>query len=210
LAAKERGFGRMLRALGRGVKLVLLSLGALLALVTIAPPRWYAEKLAGDWPEPKGSTLIVLGGDSVEPGMIGLTSYWRTMYASMAWKSGGYRYVVLSGEQRITDPMRDFLTATGVPREVIGGESKSTSTRENALFTAQLVHEYPGPYVLLTSDYHMYRAQRAFRRAGVTVVPRPFPDALKRMNDWRLRWDVFVDLVQESGKIGYYWARGWI
>ena len=106
--------------------------------------------------------------------------------------------------------MRGFLVSLGVPAEAVRIEASSRNTRENALFTARMFNTGVGPTVLLTSDYHMYRAHRAFTKAGLTVVPRPFPEALKRMNDWRLRWSVFVDLVQESGKIVYYRARGWI
>jgi hypothetical protein len=45
---------------------------------------------------------------------------------------------------------------------------------------------------------------------GDLFEPRPFPDALKRANSWRQRWPVFLDLVAETAKIGYYLARRWI
>jgi uncharacterized SAM-binding protein YcdF (DUF218 family) len=187
----------------------LASLGGLLLLVTIFPPRWYVRWLSGDWTEPKSGVLIVLGADSTDVGMLGIASYWRSMYAVLAWKGGQFRHMILSGENAITVPMRDFIVCNGVPADAITIEGRSTSTRENAVFTAQIVRQFPGPYVLLTSDYHMRRASRAFRKAGLEVVPRPFPDALKRLNDWRDRWGVFLDLIQESAKSGYYWARGW-
>ena len=68
----------------------------------------------------------------------------------------------------------------------------------------------PGRKVLLTSDYHTFRAVRALRKTGVMVIPRPIPDGVKRAGSWNLRWDVFQDLLIESTKIAYYWARGWI
>jgi len=37
-----------------------------------------------------------------------------------------------------------------------------------------------GTSVLLTSDYPVYRAVPAFRRAGLEAVAGPFPDAGKR------------------------------
>ena len=64
--------------------------------------------------------------------------------------------------------------------------------------------------MLLTSDYHMLRAKRAFLKLGVVVQPRPIPDALKRATNWQGRWPVFLDLVSETTKILYYRARGWI
>jgi len=63
---------------------------------------------------------------------------------------------------------------------------------------------------LLTSDYHMFRAHRAFTKAGLAVAPRPFPDAIKRSQNWENRWPVFVELCNETAKICYYYIRGWI
>ena len=65
-----------------------------------------------------------------------------------------------------------------------------------------------GRKVLLTSDYHMFRACRAFRKAGLEVAPRPFPDAGKRAANWLGRWPAFLDEVVETLKIGYYFVRG--
>jgi len=45
-------------------------------------------------------------------------------------------------------------------------ENYSRSTRENALNTARLLAGDTGTLVLMTSDFHMYRALRAFRKAG--------------------------------------------
>jgi uncharacterized SAM-binding protein YcdF (DUF218 family) len=189
---------------------VLACVGALLALTTLLPPRWYVTMLAGPWRDPGGAVLIVLGAEVVEGPMIGEGSYWRSVYAVRAWREGGFQHVILSGDAGITEPMRDFLVCHGVPPGAITLEGRSTSTRENALFTAETVHRFAGPYVLLTSDFHMWRAWRAFRKAGVNVEPRPIPDIGKRLNSWRQRWPIFLDLVAESGKIAYYQARGWI
>ena len=107
-------------------------------------------------------------------------------------------------------PMQDFLRCHGIPAEAIVLEPKSTSTRENALFTKDLLAAEPGTKVLLTSDYHMFRAHRAFLKAGLMVEPRPIPDVRKRSTRWRGRWPAFLDLMQEYCKIAYYRARGWI
>jgi uncharacterized SAM-binding protein YcdF (DUF218 family) len=98
----------------------------------------------------------------------------------------------------------------GVPEEIIHLEDASTNTRENALYTAALLKAAPGRKLLLTSDYHMFRSARAFERAGLGVATLPFPDVRKRVNSWRGRWPAFLDLAEESLKIGYYFVRGWI
>ena len=64
--------------------------------------------------------------------------------------------------------------------------------------------------VLLTSDYHMYRALRVFQKAGLNVAPRPFPDIVKRSSSLTERWPAFFELWEESVKTAYYWFRGWI
>ena len=110
----------------------------------------------------------------------------------------------------IAKPMRDFLECRGVPRTAIEIEARSRGTHENALYVAELLAGVSGRKVLLTSDYHMFRAHRAFKKAGLAVLPRPFPDARKRASNWTGRWPAFLDLVEETLKIGYYYARGWI
>jgi uncharacterized SAM-binding protein YcdF (DUF218 family) len=62
----------------------------------------------------------------------------------------------------------------------------------------------------MTSDYHMFRAVRTFRKAGLAVSPRPIPDALKRYGSRLNTWSAFVDETAESVKIVYYAFRGWI
>jgi uncharacterized SAM-binding protein YcdF (DUF218 family) len=66
---------------------------------------------------------------------------------------------------------------------------------------------FPGRKVLLLSDYHAFRAYRSFRRAGLELVPSPFPDALKRVGMWWKRWLAFIDLCIEISKIGYDKSR---
>jgi uncharacterized SAM-binding protein YcdF (DUF218 family) len=68
----------------------------------------------------------------------------------------------------------------------------------------------PGKTVLLTSDYHMFRAHRIFRKRGIAVLPMPIPDIVKRGNAWDQRWPAFIEELEETGKIVYYFLRGWI
>ena len=126
----------MIRILLRTFVGALVCLGGLVLLVTLAPPRWYALYLSESWPEPRGAVLIVLGADVIDNGMLGQSSYWRSLMAVSTWKSSTFRQVVLSGDYRTTAPMRDFIVCQGVPAEAVLIEGRSTSTRENALFTA--------------------------------------------------------------------------
>jgi uncharacterized SAM-binding protein YcdF (DUF218 family) len=173
--------------------------------------RWFCSwggLLAGSWEESRGDVLVVLGGGMLEGGVIGENTYLRAFYAARAWREGGFRAIVVSGGNAATG-MRDFLACHGVPATAIHVESKSTSTRENALYTQPVLTRLAGRAVLLTSDFHMFRARRAFRRAGSELAVRPVPDVRKRAAGWLGRWPAFLELVQESIKIVYYRARGW-
>lgn len=190
-------------------------LGLAVMVVTCTPlVRWWAVALAGPWTDPRGDVMIVLTGNVLGNGIIGETSYWRSAYTVMAWREGGWRQVIVSGEGGASFPgneaMKVFLESGGIPEGAILADTQSLSTRESALNLARIVPQMPGRKILLTSDYHMFRAVRAFRKAGVTIIPRPIPDAIKRAGSWNLRWQVFQDLLIETSKIAYYWGRGWI
>jgi uncharacterized SAM-binding protein YcdF (DUF218 family) len=194
----------------------VLFTGLFLLLQLTPLMSWYAGKLAGNWTDADGDILIVLAND-VEPGdILGLSSYWRTVYAIRAWREGHFRTLVVSGGQPPggSEPMAAvigrFLEANGVPRDKIVLESAAQSTRQNALFTARLIGRQPGRKVLLTSDYHMYRASRAFAAAGLPVTPRPFPDVIKQANTWFNREYCAGVLAGETAKIAAYQLRGWL
>ena len=193
------------------VRIGLTYLGLAWVLVTLTPvTRWYAAMLAGPWLEPKGDILIVLGADEPTDGLIGPATYWRSLYAVRAWREGGFRWVVVSGGNGLADSMKDFLQFEGVPGDKIVVERRALSTRENALYTADLLNHMTGPKVLLTSDFHVYRSVRAFQKVGLPVLPRFFPYAFKRFNSWPERWPLFMDLCIETVKIVRYRISGWI
>lgn len=201
---------RLLRYAWRGVVVCLACLGALAAIISVVPvTAWYGKALAGPWYDPEGEVLIVLGGSAVSEAFFGLDTYWRTVYAAAAYGQRPFRKVVVCGAG-VARPMRAFLILAGVPEGAIQEESASRSTRENAMNAARLLRAETGRKVLLTSDYHMFRAYRAFLKAGLAVEPRPFPDAIKRSGRPAERWSVFLQEIEETLKIVYYGARGWL
>ena len=201
----------MLHRAYAGLRVALALLGLILLVVTVTPlGTWYARTLAGPWNDPDGDILILLGSDDPNDGFIGGATYWRTVYGARAWRDGHFRTIVVCGGLGIAESMRDFLLFERVPADKIVLENRSVSTRENALFAAPLLMNMPGRKVLLTSDFHMYRSIRAFKRVGIEAQPRPIPYALKLGNDWTQRWQVFLGLITETAKIAGYRLRGWI
>ena len=195
--------------LRRGAIYICAALGLTMLLATFSPfVAWYARRLAGPWNDPRGDILIVASGASLNGFPDGNTIL-RCMYAVYAYREGGFRKIVVSGYQTSTH-MRNFLIAEGVPPSVVVTEEAANSTRENALYVARLLANDSGSKVLMTSDYHMFRAVRAFRKVGLKVAPRPIPDALKRVGNRLRLWPAFVDEAVESLKIVDYALRGWI
>ncbi|HEU5401865.1 MAG TPA: YdcF family protein, partial [Terriglobales bacterium] len=134
----------MRRVLRVGLLLLVL-LGALMVVVTVTPlVRWWAIRLASPWEDSRGDTLIVLSGSSGGDGIIGYGTYLRCEYAVRAWREGGFRSVVVTGGSKTGEaeaiPMKNFLVAEGVPESVIVLETRANSTRENALYTKDLLH----------------------------------------------------------------------
>ena len=166
--------------------------------------------LSGTIDQPRGDILIVLGNDANVDGTIGLSSYWRAIYAVRAWREGNFHEMVISGGGGIAQAMGVFIVAEGVPAGAVRLEERSTNTRENASFVAEMLRQTAGRKILLTSDFHMFRAWRAFRKYGLETVPRPLPDAAKRAGSYRERWPLFLDLATETAKIAGYRMRGWI
>lgn len=186
--------------------------GALLLLATFSPLNgWWTGWLSDSWDKPQGDVMILLGGDAVDEKTLGEMSYWRCVYAVWLWREGKFRQVIVSGggAESIAAPMADYLISHGVPREAVTLEPASHSTRENAVNTAALVRAGAKP-VLVTSDFHMLRARRAFRKAGVETLAFPVPDAVKQNNNWRRRWLVFLTQAEETVKIAWYRWQGWI
>jgi uncharacterized SAM-binding protein YcdF (DUF218 family) len=195
---------------------MLAALGLLFLTVSFTPlVDWWAILLRGDDYADKGDVLIVLSGAMGEDGSMGWNSYLRTTYAWWAFRDGGFRDVLVSGGAiaspwPVAKAMAEFLKFQGVPPEAIHLETQSHSTRENALYSAPLLKSLPGRKVLLTSDYHVFRARRAFGKAGIDVSVLPVPDVLKRSGRSLSRWSCFIDLLEETMKIGYYGVRGWL
>jgi len=196
-----------------GLRAVALLLGSTMIVVTVTPVvDGLGALLAGRWDEARGDTLIVLTGSSLENGVIGESSYWRSVYAVLFWREMQYCTIWITGHgdgaRTAAELMRDFLVGQGVPGERIRVETISRNTRESAEAMARILAADGGRKVLLTSDYHMFRSRRMFARAGLAVATLPVPDARKRGGHWRTRWPAFLDVAEEMTKIVWYSVRG--
>jgi uncharacterized SAM-binding protein YcdF (DUF218 family) len=200
---------RSMRILGRWLFRSLAVVGLVTTLVILTPVvSWWVLACSGPIQQPKGDILILLSAAADDKDGISYSSYWRARYALLAWQTGGFKNIVIAGGGG--PGILKFLAAYGIPRDAIIAESQSTSSRENGLAIARLIPDLPGKKVLLTSDYHMFRAIHAFRKLGIDVEPMAVPDLLQTTAHWYGRFPAFETMLVESAKIGYYKLRGWI
>ena len=199
----------ILRSTSRCLTRVLAAIGLVTVLALATPiDYWWAHAYSGSIEQPTGDVLIVLSAASDDQGLISFSSYWRARYALMAWKECSFQKIVISGGG--SPGIADFLVLEGVPREAIVTEWRSATTHENGVETARLIQDMPGKKVLLTSDFHMFRAIRVFRKLGIDVTPMPIPDVLKASEHLNGRITGFQTMTVESFKIVYYKLHGWI
>ena len=138
------------------------------------------------------------------------------------YRLGIIKHILVSGGNGKTDDnhfregawVKGELKTFGVPDSVIFVEDKSNNTRENAMYSKQILvaqHLQP-PYLLITSAYHIPRAALIFRKAGVPVVPFPCNYTAGRgsFSFWDLlptpstliSWDPYI-----KETVGYWWYK---
>jgi uncharacterized SAM-binding protein YcdF (DUF218 family) len=116
---------------------------------------------------------------------------------NITWK---YAWASLMQEQAL------FL---GVPKNAILLEEKSTSTKENAVYTREIMkrHRYTS-LILVTAAYHSKRAEEIFKKimgSEVSVLSAPAEESKFRFEDWwkreRDRKAVLIEFFK------FFWFR---
>src|ERR1051326_3616429 len=101
----------------------------------------------------------------------------RLFQAVELYKTGVIKKILFSGGSgSIEFPymkegmfVRRFLLTLGIPDKDIWIEGESRNTRENALFSKELIDKKnfsSGKFLLITSGYHMRRSLACFRKVG--------------------------------------------
>jgi len=155
-------------------------------------------------PGQEAEAIVVLSGgarppNASQPEAVPLPdTYLRSVHAAWLYKhwrplpviaSGGAQN---SGGERVilADVMRGILEKEGVPGSMIWTETKSHSTYENAVYTAEVLRRRNiRKIVLVTEGYHMLRAAKCFRRQGLEVVPAA---CSYRYLQFTGRWQQFI------------------
>ncbi|KQX45546.1 MULTISPECIES: YdcF family protein [unclassified Streptomyces] len=143
-----------------------------------------------------GSGLI--GGRRVPPLLASRLDRGRQVYEALAARDrgrGGPPVLITSGGQGPDEEvpeshaMADYLVERGFPADAVVREDRSRTTDENMLFSKELMErDRPGSScVIVTNNFHAFRAALTARRAGVDgqVVGSPtaayfWPSAIMR------------------------------
>ncbi len=153
----------------------------------------------------------------------------RVTHALNLYHSGKVRKILFTGgnaklfedPNRDNSPIFDFYVMCGVAPEDIIIESASINTRENAAFVKQLIekNDRNGKVILITSAFHMRRAEACFKKAGLNVsgFSTDFKSALP---EDRFAFGSFIPsievlsfwnfLIKEWVGYAVYWMAGYI
>lgn len=134
---------------------------------------------------PQAGCVLLLGG-AVSPALAPRVDVElgepvdRVYKAAQLYRAGKARMVIVTaGNQPWSlspwaeaDLIRDLLVEWGVPAEAIFLEGSSRNTRENAIFSKNLVDSINcETSLLVTSAAHMPRAVAAFQAVGLSITP---------------------------------------
>ncbi|MCC6250952.1 MAG: YdcF family protein [Bacteroidia bacterium] len=128
---------------------------------------------------------IVLGGVSFWDHEINRIQFGRSsdrVFQALELYHLGYvkKIILVGGSGSINYPedkesieIKDYLMNLGYKSEDIIIESQSRNTHENAKYTKQVIDSLgmKGPYIMVTSGFHMKRAQLCFQKYGIESTP---------------------------------------
>jgi uncharacterized SAM-binding protein YcdF (DUF218 family) len=198
---------------------VLAAWGLALTVVLFTPlVDWLGRRFyVPDTPE-SADAIVVLGAWVSETGELNESGMRRSLLAAELYRSGVARFVVVTGDGSLepgaasaVGAMAQLIRYAGVPEAAIECETGSDDTHESAIHIASLAQTRKWSRIALVTDaLHMYRSVLAFRKAGLTLLPRSasFGELQSERPTARLR--KLTAIVHEYGGLLYYWWRDWI
>ena len=179
---------------------------------------------------PKADVIVVLGGHTAggrpnwfEP-YTKETAVTRSEAAAKLYKAGRAPFVIVSGaaldggipEAQV---MANTLLREGVPENAIIAEESSLTTRENGVYTRDVMNTLGFEHALLvTSALHMPRSMGVFQELGINVTAAPWKPQIvipqsPDFNLWLPDQRAFIaarSIIKEYAGILVYWLRGWL
>jgi uncharacterized SAM-binding protein YcdF (DUF218 family) len=134
-------------------------------------------------PDEDVNYCVVLGAGIFPDGRMSLSLKIRLDNAKAYLEEHEDVVCIVSGGQGVTEPiaeavaMRDYLVAHGIDETRILTEANSYSTHDNMTMSAQVMEEYDATLektaVIVTSDFHMFRALAVAKNRGISGYGLP-------------------------------------
>ena len=127
---------------------------------------------------PRGDAIVVLGGGVYNSGRLKASSFKRLITGFVLHKKTGLPIILSGGAAISVIPeakiMKELLKTFGVDEEYIYAELNSRDTGENAKYVKKVCQRIGCERIILvTSGFHMRRAEALFKKEGFKVVPYP-------------------------------------
>ena len=126
------------------------------------------------------------------------------------------------------EDMTELLLLLSVPEDAIWQQPRSQNTREDALYSAEILAENEiDEIILVTSAMHMPRSKALFKNQGLNVIPAPVDFTITEHN-WHTTFnpnlgEFFIQLLPSAGSLNLttnvireyiglliYSLRGWL
>ncbi len=132
----------------------------------------------------RADVIVVLGAGVQRDNTPGLAMRRRVSHAADLWRDGYAPAIICTGgkpgnrTRSEADACSELLIKEqGLPESAVFQEDQSRSTEENAMFTHVMMRAHGWNTAIVVSDnYHLFRAQRLFNNEGITVFTSPAPE----------------------------------
>ncbi|MDS1142068.1 YdcF family protein [Pusillimonas sp. SM2304] len=179
---------------------------------------------------PTAQAIVVLGGSTANARQNWFQPYDsataspRIDTAAILYKENRAPLIVVSGaalEGSVSEAqvMANALKQQDIPESAVLMESRSFTTHENAIYTAEKLKQRDIKQILLvTSALHMPRAMAVFKKQGMSAVAAPSAPQIVVPSDpsfsfWQPNMRALAasrSIVKEYVGLLVYWVRGWI
>ncbi len=184
------------------ILLVCIALPALAWLIALALVCFAAKRRRDPTP---ADCIIVLGAKTLPDGGLTATLQGRVDAAAEGWRRGLAPWLILcggapeAGSVSEAAAMRGALARAGVPEDAMLLDEDSRDTLENMDRAAKIMRARGWKSaVVVTSDYHVARALRIARDAGIAAQGLASPSPESRAGYWKARfrevlgWGLYV------------------
>lgn len=200
---------RIVRGVAAALIVYLTLFWSPLPWMVAAPLRMAARPVPAD-------AIVVFAGGVGETGRGG-DGYQERVQAAVSLYDRGYaRHLVFSTGWAFTFNeamlMKALAVSLGVPDDAIVIEPLAGSTRDNVVFTSEILRARGWKKILLvTAPYHVRRALLTYRKLAPDIEPIPTPSKSSFYgHGWSATLPQIRAIAQEYVAIAYYRLKGWI